>query len=92
MFAGLRQLLSAVARMKTIRLGCENSLTGWDSDSTMTATVNKGEVLSYKEHINSSTNVKLTIQAYFLCSYARPYFLSFSSRPSKRFPCSMFLT
>ena len=65
MFADLRQLLSGVARMKTIRLVCENSFTGWDSDSTVTATVNEGEVLSYKKHINSWTNVNLYFKLVF---------------------------
>ena len=98
MLTDLRQLLSGVARMKTIRPAAKILI--WNnSNSNMTGIANKGEVLNYKKHINSSTSVKLILEAYFLpVSFAQPYFLW--QRPGfcflfsflLRYRCSRFLT
>ena len=51
MFTDLRQLLSGVARMKTIRPGAKIHLVAETRILLMTGTVNKGKLLNYKKHI-----------------------------------------
>ena len=51
MFTDLRQLLSGVARMKTIQPVAKIHLVAETRILLMTGTVNKGKLLNYKKHI-----------------------------------------